>query len=171
MCEEIMVDVTVITDLVLGSLNAQVVQDGYLIYGMTVTNQSVESSIELARRNLVGLVGEPAYNLDENSMKYESYIVDMSCMRIVCTMLGVAISSHFNYKTSELSISKNANPSLEEMLRQYEKSINQWIRLILSKNWTGVVTQDDLVINGIVVFDGVSYIGRDADSLQTNSRR
>ena len=166
-----MVDVTVITDLVLGLFNAQVVESGYLMYGMTVTNQAVDTAIEMARRNLIGLIGLDTFNQADNQMKYESYIVDMACMRIVLTLLGVAIPTHFNYKSSEMSVSKNPNPSLEEMLRQLEKSINQWQRVIMSKNWTGCVTQDDLVIEGIVVFNGVSYIGRDSDAMQTNSRR
>jgi hypothetical protein len=162
-----MVDVASITEFVLGSFNAQVTEDGYLIYGMPVTNASVNVAIELATRNLVSLVGKDAFVLPANSTKFESYICDMACMRICINLLGLSISTHFNYKTTDLSISKNANPSIEEMLRQYEKSINQWIRLILSDHWTGVQTQDDLLLEEIINYNGVSYITRDADPMMT----
>jgi hypothetical protein len=163
-----MVDVTAIEDLVLGSLNAQTTETGYLIYGMAVTNQSVDVAIEMARRNLLAVVGVSAYNNPTNTINYESYITDMACMRLCINCLGIAIPTHFNYKSTNLSVSKNPNPSLEEMIRRYEKSIEQWSRFVLNTNWTGVETQDDLNIVKIIEssIDGVSYIQRDADPLQ-----
>jgi hypothetical protein len=166
-----MVDTTVITNLVLGSMNATATTNGYTIYGMTVATNSVTTAIEMARRNLYSLVGDSAYNSPQNEEKFESYITDMACMRLAINMLGIAVPTHFNYKTTDLSVSKNVNPSLEEMIRDYEKSINQWLRLILNEHWTGVGLQDDLALVKIIEYNGVNYIGRDADSMQTNSRR
>jgi len=166
-----MVDNTVITDLVLGSLNAQITSTGYIVYGMAVTNQSVDTAIELARRNLLSLVGEDSFNNAINANIFESYITDMACMRLCINMLGIAIGTHFNYKTTDLSISKNVNPSLEEMLRQFEKSINQWIRLILKDNWTSVINQDDIVLDSIIKYNGVTYISRDSDAMSGYNRR
>jgi hypothetical protein len=169
------IDITAVTDLVLGTLNAQVMTSstmtGYNIYGMAVTDSSVDTAIELARRNLLSMVGETAYNDPNNKLIYESYMVDMAAVRLCLNMLGIAIPTHFNYKTLDLSVSKNPNPSLEEMIRRLETSINQWIRFVLKDNWTGYNMQDDLYIESIINYRGINYITRDADSLGYTSRR
>jgi len=162
-----MINIADVKSFVLGSLNATANETGYYIFGMSVDENTINVAVEMARRNLHEIVGQSAYINDKNSMKFESYIVDMACMRTLIALLGISIPVHFNYKTTDLSISKNVYPPIEEMISQYTKSIEKWMRIIMSGEWTGVQNQDDLSFSDPIYCEnlGHDYIGRDIDAI------
>lgn len=159
-----MIDIAGIKDMVVGLLNAKPVEAGYLIYGMTVNDAAIDAAIEMGRRNLILLVGTSAFNLPDNEDTIESCLIEMSCHRTIINMMGISITAHFNYKTSDITVSKNVLPALENAEKSYKKNINQWLRILQSEHWTDVGVQTDLSFTDPIY---IEEIGREHISMDS----
>ena len=151
---------------VISLLNASTLSvDGeYTIFGMLIKDNTIEYAVSISHMFVEELIGTTKMNLATNENKVISCLVDMTMLRVWGTLAGISIPTHFNYKTGDLTITKNVNPNIDINLEMYAISVQQWIRLLMSDSWTHTEEQSDLSFVSPIYNDdyGHDYITYDS---------
>lgn len=134
----------------------------YEIYGMDIYDSTVDFMISISYNFLEEMIGSTTIALAANRNKVVACCTDMSAVRIYATLGGISIPTHFNYKNSEMSVTKNVTPMIEQGLKAHMASVKQWFRILMSDTWTAVEQQNDLtfaspIYDDTLGFDRISY--------------
>lgn len=129
----------------------------YEIYGMFIRESAIEYGISLSYYYLEELLGTAKMDLVANRHKIVACCTDMASLRIWGTLAGVSIPTHFSYTDGKLTITKNVHPMLEANIELLLKSIRQWIKMLMSDNWTAVNLQDDLAFTSLIHDNELGY--------------
>jgi len=119
-------------------------QDGEMtIFNMVIKEALIEYGVSIGYTYISEVIEEDVDDL-VNKNKIVACLTDMTMLRVWATLAGVSIPTHFNYKIGDNTITKNVHPMIEMNLKIYAKSVEKWIKILLSGSWTHTEPQSDL---------------------------
>ena len=140
------------------------------IFGMILKESVVEYGVSMGYTYLHTMIGEDILLKQDNKNMMVACLTDMTMLRVWGTLAGVSITTHYNYKIGDNTISKNVHPMIEMNLKLYGDSVKMWKKFILSKSgkgWTYVSPQESLSFVSPIYDDnyGHDYISMDVPNV------
>ena len=154
---------------VLALLNASdITLDGETtIFGMVIKEQLIDFGISIGYTYINEVIGSDDIADADYKNKIVACLTDMTMLRVWATLAGISISTHFNFKIGDNTISKNVHPMIEMNLKMYAESVEKWIKILLSSSWTHVEKQSDLSFRNPIYSEdyGHSLISLDSSNV------
>ena len=105
----------------------------YNIYGMKISSTSISMQIEIAFDYCSELLGAAALIEPTNYNKIKLFMSDYATLRVLGTLQGTAITTHFNYSSSSLNVQKPLIGSMSAMVEHYTKQCSLWRKMLLTR--------------------------------------
>ena len=106
----------------------------YNIYGMKISSTSISMQIEIAFDYCLELLGVAALIEPTNYNKIKLFMSDYATLRVLGTLQGIAITTHFNYSSSGLNVQKPLIGSMAAMIEHYTKQCSLWRKMLLTRS-------------------------------------
>jgi len=106
----------------------------YNIYGMKISSTSISMQIETAWDYVEELLGTAAMIEPTNYNKIKLFVADYATLRVLGTLQGTAITTHFNYSSSGLNVQKPLIGSMSAMVEHYTKQCSLWRKMLLTRS-------------------------------------
>ncbi len=100
--------------------------------------------------------------LANNQTVIKGAVRDFSALRVLATLAGISIPTHFNYSSGGLNVQKPVVSQLKQMIELYMISCRQWQKILLRRGF--VLKQTDLTflpINENPVGSGNTFVTYD----------
>lgn len=125
------------TAMVLGNLGNpafSTTTSNYTVYGMQLHITSLATQIETAFDYVQELIGVTAMTEAGNYNKIKLFMSDYATLRILGTLQGTAITTHFNYTSGGLNIQKPLVGQMAAMVEHYKGEVSKWRKLLLTRS-------------------------------------
>jgi len=105
----------------------------YTIYEMPLHIIALSGAIEIAFDYVTELLGATALTDPLNYNKIKLFMSDYATLRILGTLQGTAITTHFNYSSGGLNVQKPLIGSMAAMVEHYTKQCSLWRKMLLTR--------------------------------------
>ncbi len=107
--------------------------NNYTIYNMKISDVSVSTHVEVAWNYVSELIGITAMSEPTNFNKIKLFMADYATLRVLGTLQGTAITTHFNYTSGGLNIQKPLVSQMAAMVEHYKGEVGKWRKLLLTR--------------------------------------
>lgn len=136
----------------------------YTIFGEKIHRNSISMCISVSNNYIFLLTGanSTTWTTAANQTKIKGAVRDFAIFRLLATLAGVSIPTHYNYSMGGLQVQKPVVSQLKQMLEVYNESCRQWLKILLTRYV--VEKQTDLtveLINEEEDDSGITFVSYD----------
>ncbi len=136
MIEPLRAETTTLVLSNLGNPAFSTTTSNYTVYQMQLHITSLSTQIEVAYDYVLELIGAGAMIEPTNFNKIKLFMADYATLRVLGTLQGTAIATHFNYTSGGLNIQKPLVSQMTAMVEHYKGEVAKWRKLLLTRGIT-----------------------------------
>ena len=118
----------------LGNPSYSATTGNYTVYEMSLPAVSLGLQVEIAFDYVTELLGVAALTEPTNYNKIKLFMADFATLRVLGTLQGTAITTHFNYSSGGLNVQKPLIGSMAAMVEHYTKQCSLWRKMLLTRS-------------------------------------